>query len=57
MKALEEANSEKLLKMSLQYLKAQNEELLIVYDNVEDLLYYDKLAFRTLVNELLITCP
>jgi predicted phosphoribosyltransferase len=31
--------------------------LLIVFDNVEDLLYYDKLAFRILINDLLIQVP
>lgn len=43
--------------ISLQFLKKQEQELLIVFDNAEDLLYYDKLAFRNLVNDLLTTCP
>lgn len=50
---LEKANAEKLLLMALHYLKQQEEEVLIVFDNVEDLLYHDKLAFRTLVNDVL----
>jgi len=28
-----------------------------VFDNVEDLLYYDKQAFRVLINDLLIQVP
>lgn len=50
---VENANAEKLLLMALHYLKQQEEEVLIVFDNVEDLLYHDKLAFRTLVNDVL----
>ena len=31
--------------------------MLVVLDNVEDLLYYDKKAFRNLVNDVLTQCP
>lgn len=46
-----------LIKISLNFLKNLSENLIIVFDNVEDLLYNDKLAFRNLVNDLLNRCP
>jgi predicted ATPase len=49
-------NSESLLIKMLDWLKTIEMNILIVLDNVEDLLYNDKKAFRTLVNELLISC-
>lgn len=53
LKEFSEANAEKLLITALGFLKKQEEELLIIFDNVEDLLYYDKLAFRNLVTDVL----
>lgn len=53
-KEYREMNSEELLTNALNYLKnEQDNEILIVFDNAEDLLYYDKFAFRNLVNDLL----
>jgi hypothetical protein len=42
--------------MSLNFLKSILDNVLIIFDNVEDLLYYDKKAFRILVNDLLVNC-
>ena len=46
-------NSEQLLMNSLQFLKQQEEEVLVVLDNIEDLVYNDKNAIRNLVNDIL----
>ena len=43
--------------MVLQFLKKQEENLLVVFDNAEELMYYDKSAFRNIINVLLTTCP
>ncbi len=50
-------NTEHLLGLALKYLKSQEENLLVVFDNVEDLLYYDKQCFSQLINEILINVP
>ena len=39
--------------MALEYLKGQEEEVLVVLDNAEDLLYNDKTAFRNLVSDMI----
>lgn len=57
LKDIESANAEGLLKMCIYFLKNIDENILIVFDNVEDLLYYDKKAIRNLINDLLVKCP
>lgn len=53
-KEIIESNIEQLLDISLNYLKQTEENLLLVFDNVEDLLYHDKKAFRIFINDLLM---
>ena len=57
MEELKESNAEQLLIICLEFLRSEEEQVLLILDNVEDLLYYDKPAFRVLINELLINCP
>ena len=57
MKAVRDGGSELLLNMAIQFLKTQEDSLLLVFDNVEDLLYNDKNTFRVFVNDILVECP
>lgn len=57
MKKVREGGTELLLQMAIQFLKMQEDKLLLVFDNVEDLLYHDKHNFRLFINDLLVECP
>lgn len=48
---------EEFLRITNTFLKKLDHNLLVVFDNVEDLLYYDKKGFRIFINEILTTCP
>ncbi|CDW71451.1 UNKNOWN [Stylonychia lemnae] len=56
-KEIQNSNIEQLLQISLHFLKEQEENLLLVFDNVEDLLTHDKQAFRIFINDLLMQIP
>jgi len=43
--------------MIITFLKKHDDQLLVVFDNAEELIYHDKLEFRKLVTELLERCP
>ena len=54
---LDEGNIEKLFRMIIGYFRAMDDQLLVVFDNAEELLYHDRKGFRELITELLNNCP
>ncbi len=56
-KDIEENDFEKLLSMVTGYFKTIDERLLVVFDNAEELLYYDNLNFREFLTQLLHAGP
>jgi len=43
--------------MIVNYFKDIEDQTLVVFDNAEDLLYNDNLAFREMITVLLSKCP
>ena len=50
---ISDGNQEALTNMIINYFKKEDDQLLVVFDNAEDLIYRDREEFRKLVTELL----
>lgn len=50
------ADSAVMIKMMIAYFKENDEQLLVVFDNAEEILYHDKKGFKDLVTELIHNC-
>jgi predicted ATPase len=45
-----------MLKMMITYFKEIDENMLVVFDNAEEILYHDRKGFKLLITELIHNC-
>lgn len=55
---INEGNVDRLFRMIVAFFRAAEEDqMLVVFDNAEELLYHDRKGFREMITELLSQCP